>query len=175
MSFRELTMIEVREVIRRWQANQGMREVARETGLDRKTVRRYVDVLRELGVARDAALDDALVHAVSKRIQVRAMQEPSVERVQLLEHRERIEKWLTANKPLRLTKVHVLLQRDHGVDVSYATLRRYAMDELGWGMRKPTVLVADAPPGEEAQVDFGLMDMMFDPQTGARDGYTRWS
>jgi hypothetical protein len=37
------------------------------------------------------------------------------------------------------------------------------------------VLVADAPPGEEAQVDFGLMDMMFDPQTGARDGYTRWS
>src|SRR3954462_6187937 len=42
VSFRELTMIEVREVIRRWQAKQSLREVARETGLDRKTVRRYV-------------------------------------------------------------------------------------------------------------------------------------
>jgi transposase len=168
VSFRELTMIEVREVIRRWHAHRSMREIARETGLDRKTVRRYIEVLRELGVARDAAVvDDALVHAVSARIQVRAAQEPSVERVQLFDHRDRIEKWLTQHKPLRLTKVHTLLQRDHGVDVSYATLRRYAMDELGWGMRKPTVLVADAPPGEEAQVDFGLMGTMFDPQTGS--------
>lgn len=165
MSFRELTMIEIREVIRRWQANQSLREVARETGLDRKTVRRYVEVLRELGVTRDVALCDAVVHEVSKCLQVRAMPEPSVERVQLLEHRDRIEKWLAAKKPLRLTKIHVLLQRDHGVDVSYATLRRYATDELGWGKRKPTVLVADAPAGEEAQVDFGLMDTMYDPQT----------
>jgi hypothetical protein len=65
-------------------------------------------MLRELGVVHDVALEDARVHEVSKRIQVRATQEPSVERVQLLQHRDRIEKWLTANKPMRLTKVHVL-------------------------------------------------------------------
>jgi transposase len=170
VSFRELTMIEVREVVRRWREKQGLREIARETGLDRKTVRRYALVLEELGVARDVELDDALVHEVGKRVQGRAEHEPSVERVQLMEHRDRIEQWLRAKKPLRLTKVHVLLQRDHGLDVSYATLRRFAMDELGWGMRKPTVLVADAPPGEEAQVDFGLMDTMYDPQT---DGMRR--
>jgi transposase len=35
-------MQEVREVLRRWQAKQGIRQIARETGLDRKTVRRYV-------------------------------------------------------------------------------------------------------------------------------------
>jgi transposase len=165
VSFRELTMIEVREVIRRWQAEQGLREIARETGLDRKTVRRYVEALDELGVAREAEFDDALVQAVGQRIQARAVLEPSVERSQLLEHRDRIGQWLAGSKPLRLTKVHVLLQRDYGLDVSYATLRRFAMDELAWGMRKPTVLVADAPPGEEAQVDFGLMGTMYDPET----------
>lgn len=165
VSFREMTMIEVREVIRRWQAQQGLREIARETGLDRKTVRRYVEALDELGVSRQAELDDAVVQAVGQRVQQRAAAEPSVERVKLLEHRDRIEQWLAGSKPLRLTKVHVLLQRDHGLDVSYATLRRFAMDELGWGMRKPTVLVADAPAGEEAQVDFGLMGTMDDPET----------
>ncbi|HET6334020.1 MAG TPA: IS21 family transposase [Polyangiales bacterium] len=159
-------MIEIREVIRRWQAQQSLREVARETGLDRKTVRRYVAALEEQGVARDAVLDDALVHEVGKHVQAREQQEPSVERSLLLEHRDRIEQWLTAKKPLRLTKVHTLLHRDHGVDVSYATLRRFAIDEFSWGIRKPTVLVADAPAGEEAQVDFGLMDMMYDPQAG---------
>ena len=35
MSFRELTMTEAREVIRPWQAEQGMREMARATRLDR--------------------------------------------------------------------------------------------------------------------------------------------
>ena len=159
-------MIEIREVIRRWQAKQSLREVARETGLDRKTVRRYVAVLEQQGVARDAALDDTLVHEIGKHVQARELLEPSVERLLLLEHRDRIEQWLIAKKPLRLTKVHTLLHRDHGVDVSYATLRRFAIDEFSWGVRKPTVLVADAPAGEEAQVDFGLMDMMYDPQTG---------
>lgn len=104
MSFRELTMIEVREVIRQWQAGYGLRETARATGLDRKTVRRYVEALRALGVTRDAVPDDALVHQVASRVQTRAVPEPSVERERLMAHRERIEGWLTQKKPLRLTK-----------------------------------------------------------------------
>lgn len=166
MSFRELSMIEVREVVRRWQAQHGLREIARETGLDRKTVRRYVEVLEALDVGRDTELDDALVHQVASRVQTRAVPEPSDERSRLMEHRERIAGWITQKKPLRLTKVHELLARDHGVDVSYATLRRFVIDELSWGRVKPTVRTDDAPPGEEAQVDFALMDTMFDPVEG---------
>jgi hypothetical protein len=43
MSFREITMQEISEVLRRWQAGQSARRIAREMGLDRKTVGRYVD------------------------------------------------------------------------------------------------------------------------------------
>jgi transposase len=49
MSFRELSMIEVKEVLRRREAGQGLREIARETGIDRKTVRRYVRAADEAG------------------------------------------------------------------------------------------------------------------------------
>ena len=42
MSSRELTMIEIKEVLRRWQAAQSLHQIARETALDRKTVRRYL-------------------------------------------------------------------------------------------------------------------------------------
>ena len=163
MSFRELSMIEVREVVRRWKAHQGLREIARETALDRKTVRRYVESLEALGVDRDVELDDALVHQVASRVQTRAVPEPSTERLLLMEHRERIASWLAQKQPLRLTKIRTLLVRDHGLDVSYATLRRFAIDELGWGMPKPTVRLDDAPPGQEVQVDFGKMGDVFDP------------
>lgn len=166
MSFRELTMIEVKEVARRCQARQGLREIARETGLDRKTVRRYAEALKALDVGADAVLDDALVHAIAQRVQARPGTELSPERATLDAHRERIVAWLGEKRPLRLTKIATLLARDYGVQVSYTTLRRYAMDELGFSRRKPTVRIVDAPPGEEAQVDFGLMGELVDAETG---------
>ncbi len=165
MSYRELSMIEVKEVLRRREAGQGLREIARETGLDRKTVRRYVLAADEAGA------DEASVQEVVQRVQARPMAAPSEPRQRLEAHRGQIAEWLSPSKPdtraLRLTKVHVLLAR-RGVDVTYATLCRWAHDELGFRERKPTVRVDDPDPGHEAQVDFGKMGMLDDPTTGKR-------
>ena len=38
MAYRELGMVEVREVLRRWLAGDGARAIALGTGLDRKTI-----------------------------------------------------------------------------------------------------------------------------------------
>ena len=56
--------------------------------------------------------------------------------------------------------------RDHGLVASYDTLRRYAMEELGWHRKVATILLEDPPAGQEAQVDFGKMGMMLDVATG---------
>jgi len=66
-----------------------------------------------------------------------------------------------------MVRVHELLDRD-GIAVSYTTLRRWARAELGWRERGPTVFVDDPPPGEEAQIDFGLMGYV-----NAAGGYRR--
>lgn len=164
MGFRELTMMEVKEVLRRLHAGQALREVARATGLDRKTVRRYADAASASGFEAGAAgPSEALVAAVARQVQDRPAPPPSDERVMLARERARIATWL--GDGLRLTKVHTLLERD-GMTASYATLRRFAQDELGWGKRAVTVRLDDAAPGDEAQIDFGLMGMMFDPETG---------
>ena len=38
-----VSVIEIREILRRWLQGRGLHEVARLSGTDRKTVRRYVD------------------------------------------------------------------------------------------------------------------------------------
>ena len=44
MAFREVSVTQVREVLRRWlRDDEGLRLVAAGAGVDRKTVRRYVD------------------------------------------------------------------------------------------------------------------------------------
>ena len=42
MAFREVAVIEIREVLRAWLAGAGLRQVAAQAGVDRKTARRYV-------------------------------------------------------------------------------------------------------------------------------------
>lgn len=166
MSYRELTMIDVKELLRRWTAGHSKRKIARDALLDRGTVGRYIAIAEELGLPRDRELTDAEIHEVAERVQARPLADKSAEWSAVAAHRERIADWLGKKRPLRLRKVHVLLVRDHGLDASYDTLRRFAMQELGWRRKTPTVLLDDPPPAQEAQIDFGKMGMMHDPVAG---------
>jgi transposase len=156
MSFRELTMIDVREVIRRWQAGQSARHIARESGTDRKTVTRYIEAAQSCELDSQSELSDEVVAEVVQRIQARPLPSPSDQRRQLDTQRPRIEAWLRGERPLRLVRIHELLARD-GVRVSYTTLRRFAHEHLAWRELAVTIRIDDPPLGEEAQIDFGLM------------------
>jgi len=43
MVFREVSVMEIREVLRSWLADTGLRPAAAQAGVDRKTARRYVE------------------------------------------------------------------------------------------------------------------------------------
>jgi transposase len=68
---------------------------------------------------------------------------------------------------LRLTKIHRRL-REQGVGVPYTSLHRFAQAHCGFGAPTVTVRVADPPPGEAAEADFGRLGLWPDPATGAR-------
>src|SRR5580658_9056034 len=160
MPYRELTMIDVKEVLRRCSAGHGERRIGRETGIDRKTAARYIASAERLGLVRGHVMTDDDAHAVAQCVQSRPLVAPSAEWNDVAQHRERIERWLAGDgepRPLRLTKVHALLVRDYGLRASYDTLWRFATQQLGWRKKTETVRVADAPPGQEAQIDFGEM------------------
>ena len=77
-------------------------------------------------------------------------------------HGPRITQWL--DEGLHLSRVHALLARD-GVEVTYPSLRRFAVRELAWGKRRATVLLNDPPAGQEAQIDFAEMGRVHDPDS----------
>jgi len=171
MAFRELHMIDVKEVLRRWSAGQSDRRIGREVGVDRKTAAKYTDMAVRLGLVRGGELTDAVVHEVAQCVQARPLAPPSDEWNQVVKHRVLIERWLAGDadtRPLKLTKIRTLLVRDHGVTASYDTLWRFAHQELSWREKPSTVRVDDPPPGQEAQIDFGKMGYMVDPDTGRK-------
>ena len=163
MSYREISMLEIKEVFRRKEAGDSARKIAREMGSDRKTVSRYLAAIRAAGIGDAQVVDDAVLAALAHAVQQRPEVAPSPEGTKLQAQRAQIQAWLEQKPPLRLVRVHELLARQ-GVQVGYTTLRRFVQRELGWKQRPATVLLADTPPGQEAQADFGQMGLITDAQ-----------
>jgi hypothetical protein len=53
MAFREVAVLEVREVLRGWLGRAGLRKVAEQAGVDRKTAHRYVEAAHPAGLSRN--------------------------------------------------------------------------------------------------------------------------
>src|SRR6476469_6605120 len=147
MSYREVSVIEIREMLRLWLAGRGLREVARLSGTDRKTVRRYVDRARACGVDRDGdacQLTDELLAAVIAGVRPSRPNGKSEAWETIAAQAEQIKAWL--DQDLTLTKVHTLLGR-RGVVVSYRTLHRYATTNWGSGSGRPRYGSPTVNPG----------------------------
>ena len=174
MAYREVTMVEVKEVLRLWLGEMGKRRIAARLGIDPKTVRSYIEAAQGLGLERpagDAALTDELVGQVLATRRRRAHRPHGDTWSRCGEQREFIERHLRAK--VRLSKIRKLLRRQ-GVQIPYATLRRWAVVTLGFGRSAPTLPVADGKPGEECQLDTGWVLTLEPDARGKRRRVRAW-
>jgi hypothetical protein len=153
--YREVRMLEVKEVLRLWLRGVPKKRIALERGLDPKTVRRQIELAQECGLDRvlgEGALTDELLVVLAEKLRP-AVSYSKGEGWRLCEeHREFIRGHL--ERRVRLSKIRKLLRRQ-GVLVSYPSLWRFAVGELGFGRGGGTVPIADCEPGEEVQLDTG--------------------
>jgi transposase len=168
--FREVSVVEVREVLRAWLAGHGLRTVATQAGVDRKTARRYVEAAVAAGLDRaggDEQVDDELIGAVVAVVRPDRPQGFGSAWEVLCANHDRIGEWVKDG--LTVVKIGDLLARQ-GVLVPQRTLHRYCQERTNYqGRRRAgTVPVVDGEPGVECQIDFARMGMLFDPATGRR-------
>jgi transposase len=169
VAFREVHAMEIIEVIRRWQAGESARAIARATGVARNSVDKYLRLATAAGVQQDGEPpgEEVVRQLVAQsRPGPRPGSVAAPGRTMLEERRERIGTWLQEER-LQLTRVHELLLRD-GVAVSYTTLREFVRDA---GLRQPpttTLRMAQWPPGEVAEIDFGKLGSIVDGESGKR-------
>ena len=168
MAFREVDVVEIREVLRGWLDGGGLRTIAERAGVDRKTARRYVQAAQAAGLVRDAgpgALCDELIGAVVERVRPARPNGHGAAWDALTARRGEVAGWVASGASL--VKIEDLLARS-GTVVPYRTLHRFATAECGFRPRRTTVRVLDGDPGVECQVDFAQMGFIVDAETGRR-------
>jgi hypothetical protein len=174
VAYREVGMIEIKEVLRLWLAGRGKKPIGRQLGLDPKTVRRYTRAAEANGLQREdgpAALTEERLATIVAALDTAPDRERGPSWSRCLAAQDRIEGWL--KKGLRLTKVRKLLIRD-GIEIPYPTLHRFAVAELGFGRRAATIAVLDGEPGDELQVDTGWVGWLMPDLTGRRRRFRAW-
>jgi transposase len=162
MAFREVSVVQVKEALRRWLKGEGERPIAHGVGIDRKTARRYIAAAIELGIDRSGGeeqLSDEVIGQVLERVRPHRIDGHGEAWRSLLAEEEQIKKWV--KQDLTVVKIGILLSR-RGVDVPPRTLARFAVERCGAGRRTVTVRVDDPPPGIEIQVDFGRLGLVPD-------------
>jgi transposase len=163
--YREVTMIEVREVLRLRGEGLPKKRIAAQLGLDPKTVRRYLTAAVTAGVRVSAMISDEDVRQVLLALHPIGGRPRGDGWARCLEQRVAIERWL--GDGLRLTKIRKLLVRQ-GVEIAYPTLHRFAVLELQFGKTATTIPVLDGEPGQELQLDTGWVGWLTLPERKRR-------
>lgn len=118
--YREVTMVEVKEVLRLWRAGLATKRVAVQLGLAPRTVQRLIAAATAAGVrGGTGAVTDDEVRDTLLALHPMAGRPRGDGWAQCAAHRPALERWL--GDGLRLTKIQKLLTRQ-GVAISYPTL-----------------------------------------------------
>ena len=97
MAFREVSVLQIKELLRRWLNGEGERTIARAAGVARTTARNYIMAALELGVDRsggDSQLTDELIGQICERVRPRRPDGHGESWRRLLNEEEQIRSWV---------------------------------------------------------------------------------
>jgi hypothetical protein len=131
----------------------GVKPSARQVGVDPKTARAWTEAAKAAGLRPgEPAPSEEVLEAVVAGLGHAGGRPHGESWARCGQKRDEIRRLL--DDGVVLTKVRKLLLRG-GTDIPYATLHRFAVEELGFGRTAPTVPVVDGKPGHELQIDTG--------------------
>ncbi|HSH58570.1 MAG TPA: IS21 family transposase, partial [Acidimicrobiales bacterium] len=168
MARRTIKVIDVVELLQHWHAQRRMGELCSSLGLDPKTVRKYTAPARAAGITPGGPTLSpqewaALVKGWFPGLVDRSIRQKTWPEIEA--HEDRIAAWLGE---VTVSTIHQRLRDDHGLGASESSLRRYISANFAEDVARDSVRVLrdTPPPGDEAQVDYGLLGRWRDPATG---------
>ena len=160
MKQRNLNLMDIRELLIHIRAESRDRQVARDTGHNRRTVKRYREWAQAQGLLEGELPGlEALQERVTASLPVRT---PPQNLSSLESYREQIEQWVKTGVEVAAMRQRLM---ERGYVGSYAAVWRFVHRLKASSGADVTVRV-ETKPGEEAQVDFGYAGMMIDPKSG---------
>lgn len=166
MAYKEVRIMEIKEILRRIQSGQSINFISKQTGRDRKTIRKYLNLIKQEGIepseikTNDSELVEKITGIVESTKRISYKQEV------FSEYREEIEDLINNPKHrLKIKSAFEVISKRHNLEgkTSYSSFKRYLREaHISYKNIKVTCRI-ETPPGNQIQVDYGKVGMLYDP------------
>ena len=166
MSRKEIRLEELVEVLYQWHMGSNISQIKRSLGLDRKTIRKYLEMAQALGFSRDMEPRDTLYYLeLAGKIQKELNIPLTCSKAHKITSRyQGTIDMLLAKRYMKPKQAYRILKSQHDYPLSYSSFNRYI--HLKYPKKPKSCLRIEVRAGEEGQVDFGSAGMMYDPLSG---------
>ncbi len=175
MAFNEVKIMELQEIIRRRKSGQSISKISKATGRDRKTVRKYLNLIEAEGICfrtAEGKNDTEKIKKVLHKITGLTKRRPEKQNIfspyykEIKELTERKGK----NKGLKIKSTYKVICLKHNLTgkTSYSSFKRYISSQNIFTQNSQTTCRIETPPGNQLQVDYAKLGLLFDPATNKR-------
>lgn len=163
MGYKRIIIMDILEISRRYFSGESINSISKQSGLDRKTVRKYLVKVKAQGISE---YDKEKLLTLKQEILSKQNGRPGREQEKLSRYVEEIRELL--EKELNLKSICEVLIERHGVEIGYSSFKRFVhSNNIREGKDKTTCRL-DKEAGFELQVDYAKMGMLYDPITGKK-------
>ena len=160
MARRRKSVLDVREMVRRFRMGQSNREIAHDLGTNRRTIAKYLKLAIQEGWVGAPQMPTAV--QIDARMTVVAPNAIYGPQSTVEPYRDRVIE--LRQKEVEVTAIWQILRDKYGYPGGYGSVLRFVQRIE---KRTPEAYVrVEKPPGEELQVDFGYAGKFIDPASG---------
>ena len=170
MANRRKTIMDITEIIRRWQSGQSIRAIKAETGYDRQTIGKYIRVGISKGISKEIKLSADEINTLFLS-EHNNKQNRSEKNILLENYLEEFKRLVTQkNNPLKPKSAFEVITENHDLTskVSYTSFKRFAKAYGITKQSKGSTCRIEIPVASQIQVDYAKMGYMLDPATRRR-------
>jgi hypothetical protein len=172
MAFQTISTMMIAEILRRWHAGHPISTISLDLRYDRKTIREYINKAIALGLTQDSPLpiESELIPMIqsTRNVGGRVQSAQSF----ITPFKEQIKAYLTDrdNKLKPKSVYEVLCENNEAFsrNVSYSSFKRYIRIQKIKDPRDTSTCRIETPPGQQVQIDYGEVGLLFDPELGRR-------
>jgi len=169
MGYKEITIMDLYEIIRRWHDQQKIAHIASALGYDRKTVRQYIKLVQQQGLSPQQPLPDK--EQLSQLLKQAIVPPKRPQQAQQLLARFLPEITELVNAKFNPVKPKIAFEvicekYDLSGKVSYSSFKNFVRNNQIAIAPDHATCRLEVEPGSEAQIDYGKVGYLFDPLAG---------
>jgi transposase len=166
MAYKLFEAMDIYNIIMRWHAGYNIQQISNTLEIDRKTVRTYIKLVEKAGIVHDQPLPEKAELLERLVPLIPANKRPQPGQNVFEPYKDEIILLITnQNDPLKPKTAYEVICARHPIGASYSSFKRFIRHYRIGGSKSRSTCRFETAAGEEVQIDYGYMGLLYDPHT----------